>query len=278
MADTGKTVLMVGLVAGGGYLLWQYTAYASGINLLNQLQAGLGTQVGTDIPFFSFVMGSAANANELALLQAAVSAGGNLSALQSAVGATSSSATPGTTSTMNQAQQPTTVSTSPSTTPTTSASSGSSVVTVQQPSATDLQNNINMTSATADQWNVAYRALMGYGIDQVYNFNFDTVYGAIGANGQRATGNMTAQAFLAAPGLHGYQPTPMTGMSGLAAIAHFFTPVVSPQGSLIYAAQHPSPYRQPMRGMGRGMGAFTQTTGLEKALWAGGRLMAGRIR
>lgn len=116
-----------------------------------------------------------------------------------------------------------------------------------------------MTLANADQWNYAYKQLMGAGIEQVYGFSFDKVYGAV-INGVRSSGNLSAQGFLNAPTTMGFKPT--TGVSGLGAIAHFYTPVTRSVGSMVYSAQHPSPYRQPMLNLS----GFTQPTGFEMAL------------
>jgi hypothetical protein len=129
-----------------------------------------------------------------------------------------------------------------------------------------------MSLASPDQWNFAYRELTGYGIEQLYGGNFDAIYGPIQSNGQRPTGNITAQAFLTLPVAKGIAPG---GMSGFGAIARFYTPVVNPMASMVYRAQHPSPYRLPVSG---GMGALTQATGFEKALWAGGFIRSRRVR
>lgn len=178
---------------------------------------------------------------------------------QQAAAATTTTPTPGTTPTMTQAQTPTSVSTAPTTTPaTTTTTTGTAA-----PTATDLQNQLNQTLAGADAWNYAYAQLTGVGIDRRYGFSFDQVYGSI-VNGVRNNGQLlTANAFLTMPAAFGF--TTPAKLSGLGAIAQFYTPVVAPQGSMIYRAQHPSPYRYPMAGLG----AFTQATGFEKALWGG---------
>jgi hypothetical protein len=231
--------------------------------------------------------------------------------------------TPGTTPTQAQTGGITSVSTIPTSTPTTgpgAQGTSAAMPTVQQPTAADLQNALgNAGTATADQWNYEYKALMGAGIDSVFGFNFNTVYGAVGANGQRSSGQMTAQAFLNAPASAGYIP-PQTvqgtsngtsvssttsngtmqpflpvrrvpasttsmgtgtigqraGLAGLGAITHFYTPVINPLGSMVYRAQHPSPYRYPQTS-GSGISGFTQATGFEQALWASGSLYRNRI-
>jgi hypothetical protein len=251
MADnTVKDILLLGLVAVGGYFLWEW------------------------------------------LTAPAVSA------------TTTTTPTPGTTPTMVAAGAPTSVSTVPTTTPTTGGGAqgtSAAMPTVQQPTAADLQSTCGGNATmNADQWNYCYRQLMGAGIDSVFNFNFNTVYGAVQSNGTRSSGQMTASAFLSAPGNSGFV-TPQTpqgssslgaplsivgprnlrvasraNLAGLAAITHFYTPVVNPLGSMVYRAQHPSPYRYPMTG-GSGFSGFTQPTGFEAALWGSGSLWRNKL-
>lgn len=257
--DAGKTILMIGVLGVGGYLVYEYTRYQHGISNIDQAHPGLGAQFEAAIPFMTYLtlnlgIGSPTQqeATAFAALQAAISANVVMPP----------TATPGTTPTMTAAQSPVSVSTTPTSTPTTAGSAGgtaSSTPTVQQPTAADLQHSINMTLANADQWNYAYHQLMGAGIDQVYNFNFDQVYGAV-VNGVRSSGQLSAQGFLNAPVVAGFKPT--SGVSGLGAIAHFYTPITRSSGSMLYAAQHPSPYRQPMTNLA----GFTQPTGFEMAL------------
>lgn len=202
--------------------------------------------------------------------------------------------TPGTTPTMNQAGGTTSVSTIQTSTPATGSpqqGTSASVPTVQQPTPADLQNALGHPgTANADQWNFVYRSIMGAGIDQVFNFNFDGVYGAVTSNGTRSSGQMTAIAFLNAPASHGLTVPQVpvgsavsassiqhrTAMSGLGNIANFYSPVLNSFGSMVYRSQHPSPYRFPQTS-GTGFGAFTQPTGFENALWASGSLWRNRL-
>jgi hypothetical protein len=137
-----------------------------------------------------------------------------------------------------------------------------------------LQNALGQTLASPDQWNFAYRQLTGYGIEQIYGGDFGAIYGSIQSDGTRPTGNISAQAFLSMPAGTATK-TIGSRRSSLGAIARFYTPVVNPMASMVYRAQHPSPYRLPMGG---GMGALTQATGFEKTLWAGSWLRSNRIR
>ena len=252
--DATKTILTLGIVGVGGYLVYEYTRYNSAISALT---GGDPTQIAAvqgQIPFMTYVMlnlgiGTATTQQATALAAIEKYLSGNV--------VMPPTTTPGTTPTMGAAQLPTSVSTVPTTTPTTAPSTGP---TVSQPTAADLQHAINMTLANADQWNYAYHQLMGAGIDQVYGFNFDTVYGAV-VKGVRSSGQLSAQGFLNAPVVAGFKPT--SGVSGgLGAIAHFYTPVTRSSGSMVYSAQHPSPYRQG----NLNMSGFTQPTGFELAL------------
>lgn len=257
--DATKTILTVGLVGVGGYLIYEYTRYQSGIANFNKADptGGAAAAIETLLPFMTWV------GINLGFSQATAGAQANaLSALQNAVAGNVTmppTVTPGTTPTMAQANLPTNVSTTPSSTPTTAPAS--SMPTVQQPTAGDLQHAINMTLANADQWNYGYKQLMGTGIETVYGFSFDQVYGAVQGREQiRSSGMMSAQAFLNAPVAAGFKPT--SGVSGLGAIAHFYTPVTRSVGSMVYSSQHPSPYRQGMLNLS----GFTQPTGFEMAL------------
>lgn len=268
--DAGKTILMLGVVGVGGYLVYEYTRYHSAISGLTGGDPTSMAAAQAQIPFMTYVMlnlgigtATAQQATALAAIQKYLS--GQL--------VTSPTPTPGTTPTMTASQSPVSVSTTPTSTPTTAGSAGgtsSSTPTVQQPTAADLQHAINMTLANADQWNYAYHQLMGAGIDQVYAFNFDTVYGAV-VNGVRSSGQLSAQGFLNAPVVAGFKPT--SGVSGLGAIAHFYTPVTRSSGSMLYSAQHPSPYRQPMTNLA----GFTQPTGFEMALLGRQTLRGNKI-
>lgn len=259
--DATKTILTLGVVGVGGYLIYEYTQYQKAVTYFNQIDPGGGTaaQLEMTLPFMTYVMlnlgiGTATQAQASALGAFKQAIAGNVSMPPSP--------TPGTTPTMAQAQLPTNVSTTPSSTPTTTGATGGTATSgsmVSQPTAADLQHAINMTLATADQWNYAYHQLMSAGIDQVYGFGFDTVYGAV-VNGVRSSGQLSAQGFLNAPVAAGFKPT--TGVHGLGAIAHFYTPVTRSVGSMVYSAQHPSPYRQGHLNLS----GFTQPTGFEMAL------------
>jgi hypothetical protein len=141
-----------------------------------------------------------------------------------------------------------------------------------QPTGADLGKVLNLSVASPDEWNFAYRQLTGYGIDQLYGTDFDTIFGAVQSDGTRPTGSITGDAFLTLPLSRGLVKG--SSIKGLGTIARFYTPVFNPMSSMVYRSQHPSPYRFPVSG---GMGAFTQATGFEKALWAGRFLRSNRI-
>ena len=289
-ADAGKTIVLLGVVGVGGYTVFEYIQYQNALNAITSKVDTTGTvaqQVQAALPFMSYLFAAfsppAAGteaASALALIQAAQA--GTLTA--------AATTTPGTTSSGQVAT--TTVSTTPTTTATTTGSTAPSTTTTAttaastpQPTAADLQNALNLSLASPDQWNYAYRELTGYGIEQIYGGNFDAIYGPIGANGQRPTGNITAQAFLNLPTAKGLAQTALSGLGNyrrgfgrMGAIARFYTPVVNPMASMVYRAQHPSPYRLPVSGGMMGLGAVTQATGFEKALWAGGFIRSRRVR
>ena len=251
--DATKTILTLGIFGAAGYLFYEYSRYNSAIS---GLTGGDPTKIAAaegQIPFMTYVMlnlgiGTATTQEATALAAIKQYLSGQI--------VMPPAPTPGTTPAMGASTQQTSVSTVPTTTPTTAPVSGP---TVAQPTAADLQHSINMTLANADQWNYGYKQLMGAGIEQVYGFSFDKVYGAV-VNGVRSSGNLSAQGFLNAPITMGFKPT--TGVSGLGAIAHFYTPVTRSVGSMVYSSQHPSPYRQPMLNLS----GFTQPTGFEMAL------------
>ena len=266
--DAARTILTVGIVGVGGYIFYQYTQYQSGIANFNKVDptGNTAAQIESALPFMSYVILSLGFSQPSSAGEAAA-----LGAMRNAISGTlvmPPTPTPGATPTMTAASSPTSVSTTPTTTPTTQGSAGgtaAATASVQQPTAADLQHTINMSLATADQWNYGYKQLMGTGIESVYGFNFDTVYGALQAGGRRSSGMLTAQAFLSAPTTMGVAhtvTTPRPGFHGMGAIAHFYTPVVRSSGSMIYRAQHPSPYRNPMTNLA----GFTQPTGFEMAL------------
>lgn len=59
-----------------------------------------------------------------------------------------------------------------------------------EPTAGQLQDQLNRLTATASDWNAAYTTLTGKSIDTLYGFSFNSVYGSLGNN------TITAQAFL----------------------------------------------------------------------------------
>lgn len=272
MADATKSLITLGMVGVGGYVIYEYMQYNHAISVINSMDTtgATGNGVQNALPFMSYLTANFSTptgvaAQALALIQSALA--GTL--------APSASGAPGTTG----SGQTTSVSTAPPSTNTNTSSTGGSTApnpppptTTPQPTAADLQAHAQISLGSADQWNYSYRQMTGYGIEQIYGGNFDAIYGTIGANGQRSTGNITAQAFLSLPAAKGLT---QTALSGFGAIARFYTPVVNPMASLVYRAQHPSPYRLPVSG---GMGALTQATGFEKALWAGGFIRSRRVR
>lgn len=183
---------------------------------------------------------------------------------------TGTAATPGTTATMTAGSQPTSVSTAPSSTP---AQPSSNIVSL----ANSMVQYLGQSTASADQWNYAFSHLMGIGIEVKYGLSFDGVYGPV-VGGVRRTGNMTATAFLqlAAASIPGGLP----GLSGLSsAIVRFPGTWGAGMLNTLTERHHPLPYAltYTLRGF-RGLGAFTQATGFEKALWAGRPLWTNRLR
>lgn len=176
-------------------------------------------------------------------------------------GVVTSTPTPGTTPTQQQQGQGTSVTTSPSSTPQTA--------TLMQTLADNMAATANMQMANADQWNTVLRQITGWGVDNK-GVNFDAVYGPV-VSGARQSGNMSAMLFLqlAAGSLKGGLP----GLGGLGAIANYAGRMISTTGNMLYAAHHPLPYTPSynLRGF-RGLGAYTQATGFEKALLAGARI------
>lgn len=260
----GKTIVMLGVAGVGVYTIYEYTQYSHAINIINgaDTTGKTGAAVQAALPFMSYLMAG------LSAPAAGTPAGNAYQLIQSALAGTlqaaAASQTPGTSATSGQPSQ-TSVTTAAST-------STASQAAMPQPASADLQKALNMSTATADQWNYAYHQLTGYGIEQLYGSSFDTIYGAPDSNGNRSTGLMSADAFLSLPGAKGL--TRVASLKGLGAIARFYTPVVNPMSSMVYRAQHPSPYRFPVS---NGMGAFTQATGFEKALWSGRFLRGNKI-
>jgi hypothetical protein len=162
--------------------------------------------------------------------------------------------TPGTTSSTSGGQ------TSVSQTPTS---------TVTLPTAAQLQTAGNATTSSADGWNYIFSQQMGFGIDRIYGFSFDDVYGIVGS-AQRSTA-ITAQAFLQAPILFG--KTPQT-LHGLGAFVRYPGPIPLTRANMLFSAHHPTPYG--LTYTLRGLGAFTHATGFERAM-AGRPLRQTRI-
>ena len=278
--DASRMILMLGVLGVGGYVAYEYMRYQSGLSNLNKADPSGVTSaaIAQNLPFMSWLslnlgfgsFSGNAEANAFTAMQNAIAG----------VVTMPPTPTPGTTPTMTAATQSTSVSTTPTTTPTTGGTTtASSTPTVSQPTAADLQHVINMPLANADQWNYAYEHLMGTGIDTVYGFNFDQVYGAIQGREQiRSSGLMTAQTFLNAPATAGFKPvthqsTALRKRFGLGAIAHFYTPITRSVGSMLYSAQHPSPYRQPSYNLA----GFVQPLGFEMALLGRQTLRSNRI-
>lgn len=118
-----------------------------------------------------------------------------------------------------QTQQATAAATTPAATPGTSAlMSGQQQISVitptgsGEPTAVQLQNQLNKISAYAADWNNAYTALTGRSIDQLYGFNFNAVYGGLGST-------ITAQAFLNMAHATGFSPH--INLSGLGRVYTF---------------------------------------------------------
>jgi len=302
MALNSKSILLLGIAGAGGYALYEYWQYSSGVNTL-ATPTGSTTpdptavsSIETLLPFFTYLemklgMTSGATAQQLAVFNAMTGASPIAQSQQ-----------PGTTSTT----QPTSVSTAPSTTPQplppvpvpapTPPAPGSFRV-AGSALASQMVAQINTTSANADQWNYAYRALSG-GVDisTTYGFNFDTVYGPVdSSSGVRSSGVMNVYQFLqmahaaatltpaaiavtsgrGATLVRGGTGTHI-GFRGIGAISTFEGRPVSTHGNLLYMAHHPMPY-SPTYAL-RGLGGVTQATGLEKVLFARQGLRSNRIR
>ena len=264
MADGGKTIAMLGILGVGGYVGYEYMRYSNALSVINQHDptGATGNAIGQALGFMGYLTAgfsppAAGTPASQAYQLLTAAAGGTLGAV---------TPTPGTTA---AGPATTTVTTTPGTTPAPPPLPPAA----PQPTAADLQNALNQTTASADQWNFAYRQLTGHGLDQVFGADFGAMFGAVGTDGTRPSGNISAQAFLNMPATMALKP--VLGLHGFGAIARFYTPVVNPMASMVYRAQHPSPYRAPMGGS---LGALTQATGFEKALWAGGFLRTARIR
>lgn len=269
MADTGKQILMFGLIGAGGYLAYEYWQYSNGVNAIaatNPATSGgpsaAVTGIQSTLPFFTYLSilwggtGTAQQAQVYAAIQAA----------NAGTTATVTGTTPGTTSTMNQGGQPTSVSTAPPSTTT--------APTPLETLAANMTSNLGVSTSSADAWDSAFTQIMGQAIDAKYGFSFDQVYGP-NVNGVRNNGaTMTALMFLqlAATAKGGSLP----GLSGLGAAFVRYQGFVPPmQGNMMFHAHHPLPYG--VTYTLRGLGAFTQPTGFEAALFAGRPLSPTRL-
>ena len=252
--DTGKTLMILGVAGAGGYLLYEHSQYSNGVNVVAAAGNHPAAAVQQALPFTTYlqmVWGMTPASDLFKAIQAG--AGGTLQA--------PSGQTPGTTDTMQRGGGTTSVSTAP---PSTSTPAPSGTMTTL---ANNMAAAIGLTSGTADQWNVAFTRVMGQGIDSKFNLNFDQVYGPV-VNGVRNNGaTMSALMFLqlAASAAGGTLP----GLSGFGRIARFPGNRLITPGTMLYQAHHPFPYT-PTWNLS-GMGAYTQTTGGERALWAGTR-------
>lgn len=266
MADgAGKNIVLIGVAAAGAYVIYEYSQYSRAMSAFGSS----ATVVETALPFWTWMSAKLMGTSSLNSTQ--VQAFNLINQAATGTLPMTQAPTPGTTA----VTQPTTVSTAPTTTTTPAATTPTATPTVTQPSAFDLQNTIKMTLASADQWDYGYRELMGYGIERIYNFNFDKVYGAV-VNGKRNNGQLiSANAFLNAPRLFGYTKT--ANLSGFGAIARYWGPDFTTVGNMMYRAHHPSPHgvTAPRR---LGLGAVEAPSGFEKALWAGARLRSNQYR
>lgn len=87
-----------------------------------------------------------------------------------------------------------------------------------EPSAAQLQTQLNRLTATPADWNTAYTSLTGRPIDVLYGFNFNSVYGATGNS------TITAAAFLSMAKATGLSPH--VTLSGIGSL--YRGPVYSP--------------------------------------------------
>lgn len=87
-----------------------------------------------------------------------------------------------------------------------------------EPSAAQLQTQLNRLTASPADWNTAYASLTGRSIDVLYGFNFNSVYGATGNN------TITAAAFLSMAKATGLSPH--ITLSGIGSL--YRGPVYSP--------------------------------------------------
>lgn len=262
MADTGKTILVLGVVGVGGYLLYEYSQYSTGVNAVAAAAVGPSgdpskavSSIEQTLPFMTYLQMAFGMTPATNLYNYIKS--GAAGTLQS-----SQPQTPGTTPSMQQTGGQTSVTTTPTSTPNTTTPAPSGTMTTL---AGNMAQAIGKTTATADEWDYAFNQIMGQAIDAKYGLNFDTVYGPA-VNGVRNNGaTMSALMFLqlAASAKGGSLP----GLSGFGNIAQFGGPRYMTTGTMIYQMHHPFPYRPSFSGVG----AYTQATGGERALWAGRR-------
>lgn len=265
----GRQIALIGLAGAGAWVVYEYTQYSSEMSTVAQGNAQAIATGEAILPFFTYLGMKLGIGKGQPTTQAQAQA---LQLFDLMTGASTpiSTQAPGTTS----SAQPTTVSTAPSTTPTSTGTTAPTTVALPQPSVADLQSAINMTVATADQWNYAYKQLTGYPIESLYGANFDAIYGSVGSDGTRPTGNISANAFLTLPAAKGLAAK--TSLSGLGAIRIFEGLPVNTTGNMLYLAHHPLPYH-PTYTL-KGLGAITQATGFEKALFAALPLRSNRIQ
>lgn len=312
MADSGKNLIMFGVIGAGGYLIYEYMQYSSAMNTASSGNATNLSALEQALPFLTWLQMNWTGAASGTTTQQTIY-NGLQSILSGTAAASTTSTTPGTTPASTGT--PTTVSTAPPSTTTTSGSTAPSTTPqpivqtaptiVRQPvstrsgilsMATQMQSAIGMSTANADQWNYAFRQITGQDISTYYGFNFDTVYGAV-VNGARSSGQLTAQAFLnMGQGAATVTPTQSAGSSsggtvhpvrggvkGLGAIARYPGPAILPIGNLLYQAHHPLPYLpsytlKGLGGFGRpGLGAPTHPLGFERALYAGLPLRSNKV-
>jgi hypothetical protein len=277
MAAEGKQIILFGMLGVGGYLVYEYMQYSNQMSAL-ATQYGVGYYSGSNVT--AAVSQLEAVLSFMTYVAMKWGMGGTVTVAQQNVfdamtGVTTSPTqqAPGTTS----PSQPVSVTAVPAPTAAPPASTSTPTPSSLQTLAANMAGNINMTVASADQWNYAFSHVIGQNIDQKYGFSFDKVYGPItGPATKRVRNNgatMSALMFLqlAAAAVPGGLP----GLSGFGAIARFSGPVINSVGNMIYQAHHPLPYA-PTYTL-RGLGAVTQAMGFEKALFANHLLRSNRV-
>lgn len=270
MADATKQIMLFGVVGAGAYVAYEYYRYSSAINTGSGGNATTIASVEAQLPFFTFLMMNFSPTSGTAAQQTLYN---QIQSILSGQATTASTPQPGTTST----SQPTSVSAAPPSTPAPlppAPPAKTSIVNARRGMASQLEAAISMTTANADQWNYAYNQVTGQGADARYGFNFDAVYGPV-VNGARSSGTMSADVFLQmASGASGGSGS----RRGLGFIANFPGARFSTVGNMLYLVHHPFPYSPTYNLKGVGLGAVTQATGFEKALFTNQRLRSNRIR